>query len=103
MAPVSASVRVSAVDPGFCKPIHVAAVGSDSPTPFEDAQHWHVTEDEWMHESGRRRAQLAEMRRRDGTEYDRALESLAGVGRRKSVTAAFDEYADASPGLSVDN
>ena len=46
-----------------------------------------------MRDSGRLRAQASERSRRDGTEYGRALESLSQVGRRKSVTTAFVEYA----------
>ncbi len=94
-APATAPVRVAVVDPGFCKPVHVAAVRTDSASPLHDAEHWHVTEEEWMRESGRSRAQAAERRRRDGTAYGRALESLADVGRRKSVTATFAEYVGA--------
>ena len=48
-----------------------------------------------MQDSGRRRAQAAEAKRRHNTEYGRALESLAGAGRRKSVTSSFSEYTDA--------
>ena len=91
----SRHLRATVVDPGFCKPVHVASVCTHSAAPLDDAEHWHLTEEEWMSASGRTRAQAAERRRRDGTEYGRALESLSGTGRRKSVTAAFVEYMDA--------
>ena len=48
-----------------------------------------------MVESGRCRSQAAERQRRERSEYGEALESLSGKGRRKSVTSAFVEYADA--------
>ena len=79
----------------FCKPVHVASVRTDSALPFDEAEHWHVTEEEWMCESGRARAQGSERCRRDETEYGRALESLSGAGRRKSATTTFVEYAGA--------
>jgi hypothetical protein len=93
--PSATPLRVAVVDPGFCKPVHVASVRSDSKSAFDEAEHWHVTEDEWMQDSGRRRAQAAEAKRRHNTEYGRALESLTGAGRRKSVTSSFAEYTDA--------
>ena len=95
VAPTVTALRATVVDPGFCKPVHVASVCTHSAAPLDDAEHWHLTEEEWMSASGRTRAQAAERRRRDGTEYGRALESLSGTGRRKSVTAAFVEYMDA--------
>ena len=95
VAPTVAAVRATVVDPGFCKPVHVASVRTDSAVPFDDTEHWHLTEAEWMHDSGRARAQASERCRRDGTEYGRALESLSGTGRRKSATTTFVEYAGA--------
>ena len=95
VAPTVAVVRATVVDPGFCKPVHVATVRTDSAVPFDDTEHWHVTEAEWMRDSGRARAHASERCRRDGTEYGRALESLRGTGRRKSATTTFVEYAGA--------
>ena len=95
VAPTVAAMRATVVDPGFCKPVHVASVRTDSALPFDEAEHWHVTEEEWMCESGRARAQGSERCRRDETEYGRALESLSGAGRRKSATTTFVEYAGA--------
>ena len=95
VAPNDAPVRATVVDPGFCKPVHVASVCTDSAAPFDDAEHWHVTEETWMRDSGRTQAQAAEQLRRQGTEYGRALESISGAGRRKSATASFVEYTGA--------
>ena len=95
LASSAATVRATVVDPGFCKPVHVASVRSDSSAHFAEASHWHLTEEEWMHSSGRRRNQETEKRRREGTRYGEALDSLVGVGRRKSVTKAFVEYSEA--------
>ena len=79
VAPTVTALRATVVDPGFCKPVHVASVCTHSAAPLDDAEHWHLTEEEWMSASGRARAQAAERRRRDGTEW--ALESLSGTGR----------------------
>ena len=92
VAPSSRELKATVVDPGFCKPIHVASVSTASPSPHEDCQHWFITEDEWMEGSGRRRAQDAEERRRKNTEYGAALESLSSKGRKKSVTSKFTDY-----------
>ena len=48
VAPTVAAVRTTVVDPGFCKPVHVASVRTDSNVPFDDAEHWHLTEEEWI-------------------------------------------------------
>ena len=97
IAPTVAAMRATVVDPGFCKPVHVASVRTDSALPCDDAEHWHLTEQEWMCKSGRARAQASQRCRRDETEYGRALESLSGAGRRrKSATTRFIEYAGAS-------
>ena len=95
LASSASTVRATVVDPGFCKPVHVASVRSDSSVPFAEASHWHLTEEEWMYSSGRLRNQETEKRRREGTQYGEALDSLVGVGRRKSVTKAFVEYSEA--------
>ena len=85
-------VRVSVIDPGFVKPVHVATVTSSTDDPIRDSGHWFITEDEWMEKSGRTRSQRAEQRRREGTAYGDALLWLCDRGRKKSVTAKFEEY-----------
>lgn len=83
--------NICVVDPGFVKPIHVASLSSES-TSVHEASHWWITEEEWMESSGRKRKQEAEMQRREGTEYGRALKDMEDVGRRKSVTSNFIAY-----------
>ena len=46
-----------------------------------------------MRESGRKRTQERERKRREGTRYGEAIEAVAAAGRRRSVTSAFAEYA----------
>ena len=46
VAPTAAAVRAVVVDPGFCKPVHVASVRTDSAVPFDETEHWHPTEEE---------------------------------------------------------
>ena len=93
LLPTATPVRATVVDPGFCKPVHVAAVRTDSADALADAEHWHLTEEEWMRESGRKRTQERERKRREGTRYGEAIEAVAAAGRRRSVTSAFAEYA----------
>ena len=89
-----ASLRVTVVDPGFCKPIHAMTTVVDSSTSpvVEDAHHWFVTEKEWMERSGRQRNREAEVARREGTPYGDALKALNENGRRRSCSP--ETYAD---------
>ena len=93
LLPTTTPVCATVVDPGFCKPVHVAAVRTDSADALLDAEHWHITEEEWMRDSGRKRTQECERKRREGTRYGEAIESVAAAGRRRSVMSAFTEYA----------
>ena len=70
VAPTVAAMHATVVDPGFCKPVHVASVRTDSEVPFHDAEHWHLTEDEWMYESGRALAQASDDTRTVGRTPD---------------------------------
>jgi hypothetical protein len=94
LAASTAPLRVKVIDPGFLKPVHVAAVDTDTEEPFHEASHWYLTEDEWIEQSGRRRSNESERRRREGTPYGMALEELNGEGRKKSATSNFREYAN---------
>lgn len=94
LLPTAMPVRATVVDPGFCKPVHVASVRTDSPDALADAEHWHITEEEWMRDSGRKRAQESERKRREGTSYGEAIKKIAAAGRRKSATSAFTEYVE---------
>ena len=90
------SIRISAVDPGFCKPVHVASVRMDAQDPIADAQHDFVTESELMEQSGRNmRRKAEEERRRVNIEYGEVLRELEKVGRgRKSTSKKFNVYFD---------
>ena len=87
VAPTTASVRAFVLDPGFCKPVHVARVGTDSVVPFDDTKHGHLPEEEWMKDSGRSRAQASPRRNR--------VRSSIGVVEGYGTPKAFVEYAGA--------
>ena len=88
VAPTVAAVRTTVVDPGFCKPVHVASVRTDSNVPFDDAEHWHLTEEE-----GSLNAPTPDRTLFPGGEtfLTLALVSVRSLhpGRRKSVTASL--------------
>ena len=89
----SKPLRITAVDPGFCKPVHYATVYTDVDDPMTGAHHAYVTEDEWMHRSGRQLRRDAEDRRvKTNVQYGKVINNLRKCGGRKSATKCFVDY-----------
>ena len=95
---------IAVVDPGFCKPIQVGEMSTSllhqASTAVDTAcqiSFWHVTKDEWMHESGRdHQARREDERRRKNTKYRDALELLSSTRRRCSKAELFGDYTKAA-------
>ena len=84
---------ITAVDPGFCKPVHYATVQTNADNPITKARHAYVTEDEWMSQSGRKlRKDVEEKRVKANSNYREAIEKLAKCGGRRSTTSNFCTY-----------
>ena len=100
------TARIVTVDPGFCRPIQVAAsplaFGSneDNTTLLQCAQganRWHVSKEEWMRNSGRAERDAYEAkRRRLVVEYDNALNAMNKLRRRTAEAGRFTSYIQVS-------
>ena len=89
-------IRVTAIDPGFFKPVHRATVYTDAQDLMFDAKHNFVTEDEWMERSGRNmRSEAERQRRQSNDDYGKVLKDLKTAQRgRRSTTDKFCTYVE---------
>ena len=92
------NVDFVACDPGFCRPVQFSSchgtVCRTAEALAEQATSWHIDEDTWMVESGRRsRIDIECDRRRKNKEYSDALDVMAATRRRCSDLEAFGAFA----------
>ena len=98
LAPCSdmSGLRIAAVDPGFVKPIAVSVL-KEASNDCTDSEQWHVSEEEWMRNSGRlERRRIEEQRRHRSPAYAAAIEQLSTVRRYSAETATVAAYLRAS-------
>ena len=98
LAPCSdaSGLRIAAVDPGFVKPVAVSVL-AEATDDCADSEQWHVSEEEWMRDSGRlERRRTEEHRRRRSPAYAEAIEQLSAVRRYSASAATVAAYLRAS-------